>query len=39
MGNHAGAAEVLDRYRTILHAAVGLAPTKQLADLVVSVER
>lgn len=39
MGNQAGAAEVLDRYRTILHAAVRLAPTKQLSDLVSSVER
>jgi DNA-binding SARP family transcriptional activator/DNA-binding HxlR family transcriptional regulator len=39
MGNQAGAVDVLDRYRTILQAAVGLAPTKQLTDLVGSLER
>jgi DNA-binding SARP family transcriptional activator len=39
MGNQAGATEVLDRYRIILHAAVGLDPTKQLTDLVRVVER
>jgi DNA-binding SARP family transcriptional activator/DNA-binding HxlR family transcriptional regulator len=39
MGNQAGARDVLDRYRTILHAAVGLDPTKQLTELVGSVER
>ncbi|MGB3910724.1 MAG: BTAD domain-containing putative transcriptional regulator [Pseudolysinimonas sp.] len=39
MGNQAAAVEVFNRYRTILHAAVGLAPTKQLADLVADVER
>ena len=39
MGNQAAAVDVLDRYRAILHAAVGLAPTKQLADLVGGVER
>lgn len=39
MGNQAAAADVFVRYRTILHAAVGLAPTKQLADLVGDLER
>jgi DNA-binding SARP family transcriptional activator/DNA-binding HxlR family transcriptional regulator len=39
MGNQAGAVEVLDRYRIILQAAVGLDPTKQLTDLVGVVER
>lgn len=39
MGNQAAAADVFDRYRTILGAAVGLAPTKQLADLVGDIER
>jgi DNA-binding SARP family transcriptional activator len=39
MGNRAGAAEVFDRYRTILDAAVGLAPSKQLADLIAVTER
>ncbi len=39
MGSQAAAVDVFDRYRTILHAAVGLAPTKQLADLVAGIER
>jgi DNA-binding SARP family transcriptional activator len=39
MGNAAAASDVFDRYRTILHAAVGLEPSKQLADLVGSAER
>lgn len=39
MGNHAAAMDVFDRYRTILHAAVGLPPTRQLADLVGDIER
>jgi DNA-binding SARP family transcriptional activator len=38
MGNQGAAADVFGRYRTILHAAVGLAPSKQLADLVGSAE-
>lgn len=38
MGNSAAAMDVFDRYRTILRAAVGLPPTKQLADLV-GIER
>ncbi|GHF27560.1 hypothetical protein GCM10011600_30490 [Pseudolysinimonas yzui] len=38
MGNSAAAMDVFDRYRTILGAAVGLPPTKQLADLV-GIER
>ncbi len=39
MGNQAAAMDVFDRYRTILHAAVGLPPTKQLADLVGGIDR
>lgn len=39
MGNQAAAADVFDRYRTMLLAAVGLSPTKQLADLVGGIER
>jgi DNA-binding SARP family transcriptional activator/DNA-binding HxlR family transcriptional regulator len=39
MGNQAAAADVFERYRTILLAAVGLAPTRQLADLVGGIER
>lgn len=39
MGNHAAAADVYDRYRTILRAAVGLEPSKQLAELIGSTER
>jgi two-component SAPR family response regulator len=39
MGNEAAAVDVLDRYRAILQAAVGLAPTKQLADLVGDIQR
>jgi DNA-binding SARP family transcriptional activator/DNA-binding HxlR family transcriptional regulator len=39
MGNQAAASDVFDRYRTILHAAVGRAPTRQLADLVAGIER
>ena len=39
MGNQAAAREVFDRYRTILHAAVGLEPTKQLADVVGEIAR
>lgn len=38
-GNHAAAMDVFDRYRTILHAAVGLPPTQQLANLVSGIER
>lgn len=38
MGNQGAAADVFDRYRTLLHTAVGLAPSKQLADLVGSAE-
>jgi DNA-binding SARP family transcriptional activator/DNA-binding HxlR family transcriptional regulator len=39
MGNQAAAVDVLDSYRAILHAAVGLAPTKQLVDLVGEIQR
>jgi DNA-binding SARP family transcriptional activator/DNA-binding HxlR family transcriptional regulator len=39
MGDQAAAVDVLDRYRTLLLAAVGLPPTKQLADLVSGIER
>jgi DNA-binding SARP family transcriptional activator/DNA-binding HxlR family transcriptional regulator len=39
MGNHAAATDVFERYRTILHAAVGLPPTTHLADLVGDIER
>jgi DNA-binding SARP family transcriptional activator/DNA-binding HxlR family transcriptional regulator len=39
MGNQAAAMDVFDRYRILLLAAVGLPPTKQLADLIVDVER
>jgi DNA-binding SARP family transcriptional activator/DNA-binding HxlR family transcriptional regulator len=39
MGNRAAAVDVFDRYRTILDAAVGLAPSKQLTDLVGVTER
>jgi DNA-binding SARP family transcriptional activator len=38
MGNHEAAMDVFDRYRTILQAAVGLPPSKQLADLVGGLE-
>ena len=34
MGNASAALETFERFRTILHAALGLAPSKQLADLV-----
>jgi DNA-binding SARP family transcriptional activator/DNA-binding HxlR family transcriptional regulator len=37
MGNEAAAADVFDRYRTMLHAAVGRAPTRQLAELVAGI--
>lgn len=39
MGDQAAAADVFERYRLILHAAMDVAPTKQLADLVRGIER
>jgi DNA-binding SARP family transcriptional activator len=39
MGNEAAAFEVFERYRVILQAALGMAPTKQLADMVAGIER
>jgi len=39
MGDQSAALDVLDRYAAILHAAVGLAPTRQLAELVGAIER
>lgn len=38
MGNRAVAVDVFERYRTILHAAVGLAPTQHLAGLLSGAE-
>jgi DNA-binding SARP family transcriptional activator len=37
MGNQSAALEVFERYRILLHAAVGIAPTKPFADLVAAV--
>ena len=37
MGNQSAALEVFDRYRQLLHAAVGIAPTKPFSDLVGAV--
>jgi len=37
MGNQAAAVEVFDRYRTLLDAALGLAPTRQLGELVEAI--
>ena len=39
MGNQSAALEVFDRYRTLLNEAVGIAPTKQFADLLGAVAR
>ena len=39
MGNRAAAIETFERFSTLLHSALGLAPSKQLADLVGVVTR
>ena len=39
MGNQSAALEVYERYRALLRAAVGIAPTKQFTDLVAPVTR
>jgi len=38
MGNQGAAREVFERYAVLLHAALGLAPTKQLAALIADVD-
>ena len=34
MGNRSAAVDVFERYRMLLHAAVGIAPTTRFSDLV-----